>query len=158
MSNNLKHVQHIFLRGQKFCRGYSPSCPLPKLRTFILWSGRSGDVTMILQAAIEITCHDHYTTAWVGRCYMLLRYLVFVFVVRFLFISWFPCIWHSIIFWGFPHVMVRVPLQIYLLTDFHLRTRIDFLSVGLFVVLMHVEKVIMFFFSKPTSIRHNLNF
>jgi len=29
----------------------------------------------------------------------------------FLFIKWFPCILNSIIFWGFPHVMVRVPLQ-----------------------------------------------
>jgi len=53
---------------------------------YVLWSGRSGDVTMILQAAIEITCHAHSTTVWVGRCYILLRYLVFVFVVRFLFI------------------------------------------------------------------------
>jgi len=35
----------------------------------------------------------------------------FVFVVRFLCIRWFPCIRHSIIFWRFPHVMVRVPLQ-----------------------------------------------
>jgi len=77
----------------------------------VLWSGRSGDVTMMLQAAIEITCHDHSTTVWVGRSYILLRYLVFVFVVRFLFIRWFPCIRHSIIFWGFPHVMVRVPLH-----------------------------------------------
>jgi len=76
-----------------------------------LWSGRSGDVTMILQAAIEITCHDHSTTAWVGRSYILLWYLVFVFVVRFLFIRWFPCIRHSIIFWWFPYVMVRVPLH-----------------------------------------------
>ena len=50
----------------------------------VLWSGRSGDVTMILQAEIEITCHDHSATAWVSRCYILLRYLVFV--VRFLFI------------------------------------------------------------------------
>jgi len=75
----------------------------------VLWSGRSGDVTRILQAAIEITCHDHSTTACVGLCYILLRYLVFVFVVCFLFVRWFPCIRHSIIFWGFPHVMVHVP-------------------------------------------------
>ena len=75
-----------------------------------LWSGRSGGVIMILQAAIEITCHDHSTTDWVGRCYIFLRYLVFVF--RFLFIRWFPCIRHSIIFWGFPHVMVHVPLHL----------------------------------------------
>jgi len=72
-----------------------------------LWSGRSGDVTMILQAAKEIKCRDHSSTAWVGRFYILLRYLVFVFVVRFLFIRWFPCIRLSIIFWGFPHVMVH---------------------------------------------------
>jgi len=52
----------------------------------VLWLGRSGDVTMMLQAAIEITCHDHSTTVWAGRSYILLRYLVFVFVVRFLFI------------------------------------------------------------------------
>ena len=63
---------------------------------------------MILQAAIEITCHNHSTIARVGHCYIVLRYLVFV--VRFLFVRWFPCIRHSI-FWGFPHVMVRVPLQ-----------------------------------------------
>jgi len=53
------------------------------LERFALWSGRSGDVTMILQAAIEITCHDHSSTAWVGRCYILLRYLFFVFVINF---------------------------------------------------------------------------
>ena len=81
------------------------------LVNLILCLGRSGDVTMMLQAAIETTCHDHSTTAWVGRCYIRLRYLVFVFVVRFLFIRWFPCIRNSIIFWGFPHVMVRVPLH-----------------------------------------------
>jgi len=80
-------------------------------RSIFLWSGRSADATMTFQAAIEISCHDHSTTVWVGRCYILLRYLVFVFVVRFLFIRWFPCIRHSIIFWWFPHVMVRVPLQ-----------------------------------------------
>ena len=78
----------------------------------VLLSETSGDVTMTLKAAIEITCHDHSTTAWVGRSYILLRYLVFVFVVRFLFIRWFPCIQHSIIFWGFPYVMVCVPLQL----------------------------------------------
>jgi len=83
----------------------------PPCLNMILWSGRSGDVSMILQAAIEITCHDHSTIAWVGRCYILLRYLVFVFVVRYLFIRWFPCIRHSIIFWRFPHVMEHVPLQ-----------------------------------------------
>jgi len=77
-------------------------------RSRLLWSGRSGDITMILQGAIEITCHDHSTTVWIGRFYILLPYLVFVFVVRFLFIRWFPCIRHSIIFWGFPHVMVHV--------------------------------------------------
>jgi len=79
-------------------------------RSFCGWR-RSGDITMMLQAAIEITCHDHPTTAWVGRCHILLRYLVFVIVVRFLFIRWFPGTRHSIIFWGFPHVMVRVPLH-----------------------------------------------
>ena len=47
----------------------------------VLWSGRSGDVTVMLQAAIQITCPDQSTTAWVGRSYILLRYLVFVFVV-----------------------------------------------------------------------------
>ena len=56
-------------------------------RGSVLWSGKSGDVTMMLQAAIETTCHDHSTTAWVGRCYILLRYLVFVFVVRFFSLS-----------------------------------------------------------------------
>jgi len=55
-------------------------------RSIFLWSGRSADATMTFQAAIEISCHDHSTTVWVGRCYILLRYLVFVFVVRFLFI------------------------------------------------------------------------
>jgi len=30
----------------------------------------------MLQVAIEITCHDHSITAWVGRSYILLRYLV----------------------------------------------------------------------------------
>jgi len=56
------------------------------IEMIVLWLERSGDVTMMLQAAIEITCHDHSTTAWVGHSYILLRYLVFVFVVRFLFI------------------------------------------------------------------------
>jgi len=40
---------------QLTCREYSVMV--------VLWSGRSGDVTTMLQAAIEITCHDHSTTA-----------------------------------------------------------------------------------------------
>ena len=110
-----------------------------------LWSGRSGDVTMILQAAIEITCHDHSTIAWVGCSYILLRYLVFVFVVRFLFIRWFPCIRgirHSIIFWGFPHVMVyHYITPPFLRSFFHTAHRVQFHglphgvgSLGLFCV------------------------
>jgi len=31
--------------------------------------------------------------------------------VSYLFIRWFPCIRHSINLWGFPHVMVHVPLH-----------------------------------------------
>jgi len=68
---------------------------------------------VMLQAAIDITCHDHSITAWVGRPYILLRYLVFCICGSFLFIRWFPYIRDSIIFWGFPHVVVRVPLHIH---------------------------------------------
>ena len=88
----------------------SNKCVLESSPTFSAnFCGREGLV--MLQAVIEITYHDHSTTAWVGCYYILLRYLVFVFVVRFLFIRWFPCIRHGIVFWGFPHVMVHVPLH-----------------------------------------------
>jgi len=33
------------------------------LHLHVLWSRRSGDVATMSQAVIEITCHDHSTTA-----------------------------------------------------------------------------------------------
>jgi len=46
-----------------------------------MFGGREGLV--MLQSAIKMKWHDHSITAWVGRAYILLRYLVFVFVVHF---------------------------------------------------------------------------